>query len=119
MMFEPARDAEGKALSVPANLPLEYGNVEFHGPGGLGQYRCDQFVRDYDWWYRTWPADKQDRLFKTLRGYAAIADMRSGKRTSFDAEWKAAFETCRTSPGALMLDQLKPHGALFRGMVRN
>ncbi|WP_426020778.1 energy transducer TonB [Brevundimonas sp. DWR2-3-1b1] len=43
MLFEPAHDANGKALSIPANLPLEYSQVAFHGPGGLAQYRCDQF----------------------------------------------------------------------------
>jgi TonB family protein len=119
MLFAPARDAEGRPISIPARLPLEYSHVDFHGSRGLAQYRCDQFVRDYDWWYRTWPADKQDRVFKTLRGYAVLANMRSGKETNFDAEWKAAIESCRKSPDKLMLDQLKPHGRLFRDMVRN
>jgi len=118
MLFEPAHDADGKALSIPANLPLEFSQVDFHGPAGLAYYRCDQFVRDYDWWYRTWPADQQDRVFKTLRGFAAVADMRTGKTADFDAEWKSAIESCRRSPSKMMLDQLKPHGALFRGMVR-
>lgn len=118
MLFEPALDADGNALSIPANLPLEYSQVAFHGPAGLAQYRCDQFVRDYDWWYRTWPADQQDRVFKTLRGFAVVDDMRTGKSTDFDAEWKSGIESCRTSPKKMMLDQLKPHGALFRGMVR-
>jgi TonB family protein len=118
MLFEPARDADGNALSIPANLPLEYSQVAFHGPAGLTQYRCDQFVRDYDWWYRTWPANQHDRVFKTLRGFAVIADMRTGKSADFDAEWKSAIASCRTSPSKMMLDQLKLHGALFRGMVR-
>lgn len=118
MLFEPARDAAGKALSIPANLPREYSQVAFHGPAGLAQYRCDQFVRDYDWWYRTWPVDQQDRVFKTLRGFAVVADMRTGKTADFDTEWKSAIESCRKSPSKMMLDQLKPHGALFRGMVR-
>lgn len=118
MLFEPARDADGKALSVPANLPLEYSQVAFHGPAGLAHYRCDQFVRDYDWWYRTWPTDQKDRVFKTLRGFAVVADMRTGKTSDFDTEWKSAIDSCRKSPSEMMLDQLKPHGALFRGMVR-
>jgi TonB family protein len=119
MVFEPARDESGEALSIPANLPLEYSHVKFHGPEGLAQYRCDQFVRDYDWWYRTWPAEHQDRVFKTLRGYAVVADMRSGQSgTDFDTEWRSAIEACRKAPKKMMLDMLKPHGALFRGMVR-
>jgi len=119
MTFEPARDADGAPLSTPAHLPLEYSQVNFHGPEGLAHYRCDQFVRDYDWWYRTWPAEHQDRVFKTLRGFAAVADMRSGKSpTNFVAEWKSAIDACRKSPNRMMLEMLNPHGALFRGMVR-
>ena len=118
MLFDPARDADGKPLSVPAILPLEYSQVDFHGPRGLAQYQCGQFVRDYDWWYRTWPADKQDRVFKTLLGFVAVADLKSGNAGDFGTEWKAAIEACRRSPHNLMLDQLKPHGALVRGMVQ-
>lgn len=120
MLFEPARDAEGKPLAIPAKLPLEYANVNFHGANGLAGYRCEQFVRDYDWWYRTWPADKQDRVFKTLRGFVVLADMKSGKQSqaTFETEWKTAIESCRQSPDKLMIDMLKPHGALIRGMVR-
>ena len=83
------------------------------------QYRCDQFVRDYDWWYRTWPSGQQDRIFKTLRGYVVLAEMQSGKmsQVNFDSEWKAAIEACRSSPDKLMLDLLKPHGKFIRGMV--
>lgn len=119
MLFRPAADADGKPLSIPATLSLEYPHVKFHGPGGLAEYGCDQFVRDYDWWYRAWPADNQDRVFKTLRGYAALSDLNSGKLGgSFDAEWKAAIQSCRQSPNKLMLDMLKPHGSLIKGMVR-
>lgn len=119
MVFEPARDGEGKPLSIPADLPLDYSQVKFHGPGGLTQYRCDQFVRDYDWWYRTWPVEHHDRVFETLRGFAVVADLRSGKSgINFDTEWKSAIEACRKSPDKMMLDLLKPHGTLFRGMLR-
>lgn len=119
MLFKPARDVEGKPLAIPAKLSLEYGHVDFRGPRGVAQYRCDQFVRDYDWWYRTWPSGQQDRIFKTLRGYVVLAEMQSGKmsQVNFDSEWKAAIEACRSSPDKLMLDLLKPHGKFIRGMV--
>jgi TonB family protein len=119
MLFEPARDADGKPLSIPANLPLEYSQTDFHGHRGVAHYQCGQFVRDSDWWYRTWPADKQDRIFKTLRGFVLLADMRSGKASGdFASEWKQAIESCRRSPDKLMLDMLKPHGSFIRTMVR-
>jgi TonB family protein len=119
MLFEPAKDADGKPLSVPANLPFEYLATDFHGPRGLAHYQCTQFVRDYDWWYRAWPADKQDRVYKTLRGFAAVNDLHSGKTSDFASEWKDAIERCRKAPDRLMLDMLKPHGSLFRAMAPN
>lgn len=119
MLFEPAKDADGKPLSVPANLPLEYLATDFHGPRGLAHYQCAQFVRDYDWWFKTWPAEKQDRVYKTLRGYAVLNDLRSGKSSDFSSEWKDAIERCRKAPDRLMLDMLKPHGNLFRAMAPN
>ena len=119
MLFEPARDAAGSPLDIVSVVSLEYSHVDFHGPRSLAQYRCDQFVRDYDWWYRTWPADKHDRIFETLRGFTALADLRAGNasRTDFEAEWKAAVEACRQSPQKRMLDMFATHGKLLRQMV--
>lgn len=119
MTFEPARDATGAAVSIPANLPLEFSHTDFRGPRGLAKYRCEQFVRDYDWWRRTWPADKHDRVYATLRGYAVVADMNSGTKIGdFADEWRQALEACRVSPNKVMLDVLKPHGLFFRGLLR-
>lgn len=118
MLFAPARDADGKPLSIPANLPLEYSQTDFHDQKGLLQYQCAQFVRDYDWWYRTWSTDKENRIFKTLRGFVVMADMKSNQTGDFSSEWKQAVEACRISPHKLMLDMLKPHGSFIRTMVR-
>lgn len=117
MLFEPAKDGAGKPLSIPADLPLEYPATDFHGPRGLAQYKCAQFVRDYDWWSRTWGAEKQDRVYKTLRGFAAVNDLRSGKSIDFATEWKEAAERCRSAPNGMMLNMLTPHGTLFRGLA--
>jgi TonB family protein len=117
MLFEPARDVDGKPLSLWVDLALEFAHVNFRGEASLATYRCDQFVRDYDWWYRTWPTGVNDRIFKTVRGYVYVAhtDLKAG---AFDAEWKAAIESCRASPNKLMLDMLKPHGSFVRQMLK-
>jgi len=117
MLFEPARDADGNALDIVSNISLEYTQADFHGPQSLARYRCDQFVRDYDWWYRTWPSGQEDRIFKTLRGIVVLSEAKFNA-ADFAAEWKAAIEACRAAPDKLMLDTLKPHGDLVRGMVR-
>lgn len=118
-LFQPARDADGKAISVSANLPLEYPHVEFRGKDGLAEYRCAQAVRDYDWWNRTWPADKKDRVFATLRGMVVMSDLGAGRKpVDFDAEWGAAIESCRTTPDRKMLDLLHPHGSFIRDLLR-
>jgi TonB family protein len=118
MLFEPARDADGNAMDIVSRISLEYTQVDFHGPRSLAQYRCEQFVRDYDWWYRTWPADEEDRIFKTLRGVVVISEPKFSA-SDFAAEWKAAIEACRAAPTASMLDMLKPHGPFIRGATGN
>jgi TonB family protein len=119
VVFEPARDVSGKALSIPAKFAIEYPQAKFHGTDGLSQYRCAQFVRDYDWWYRTWPAEKNDRVFATLRGFVTVAELRGGNtKIDFKAEWSQAIDDCRRAPNKLMLDMLKPHGRMLREMVK-
>lgn len=119
MVFEPARDAAGQPLAIVSNMSLEYPHVGFHGKAGLRHYRCDQFVRDYDWWYRTWPADKVDRVFATVRGFVTMAYLqRRAPVPDFGAEWKAAVEACRGQPDRLMIDMLTPDGRIIRDMIR-
>ncbi|MFA5966635.1 MAG: energy transducer TonB [Sphingomonas sp.] len=120
LLFSPGRDAEGKAISVPITMSLEYGHVEFHGPNNLAQYRCDQAVKDYDWWNRTWSADKKDRIYGTVKGMVVMQALNTGNRSGldFDSEWKAAIEACRAQPTKHMLDLLKPDGEFIRRMTK-
>ncbi len=120
LLFSPARDAEGKAISIPISISLEYGHVRFHGQNNLAQYRCDQAVKDYDWWNRTWPADKKDRIYGTLKGLVAMQALHTGNRSGldFDSEWKAAIEACRTQPSKHLLDLLKPDGGFILGITK-
>lgn len=120
LLFSPARDSEGKAISVPVNMSLEYGHVQFHGPNNLPRYRCEQAVRDYDWWNQTWPTGKKDRIYGTIKGMLVVQALHAGNRSGldFDSEWKSAIEACRTQPRKLFLDFLKPHGELVRRMTK-
>ncbi|WP_404339528.1 energy transducer TonB [Sphingomonas sp. MMS12-HWE2-04] len=119
-LFSPARDVEGHAVTIPINLSLEYGHVNFRGSNGLAQYRCNQAVKDSDWWSRTWPSDKKDRIYGTVKGMVAMQALRSGDRgaTNFDGEWKAAIEACRKQPDKRFLDMLKPDGDFVRSMTK-
>lgn len=120
ILFKPALDGDGKPISIPANINIEYSQTQIHGQKGILKYRCGQFVLDYDWWYRTWPADHGDRIFKTFRGFSAMEDIRLHKEYgSFLDEWKRAIEACRASPNSFMLDMLKPHGNLIRKLIGN
>lgn len=120
-LFSPARDADGNALKIPINISLEYGHVDFRGSNGLAQYRCNQAVKDYDWWNRTWPTDKKDRIYGTIKGIVAMQALRAGSRESvnFDDEWRAAIESCRKEPDKRFLELLKPDGDLVRSMTKS
>jgi len=120
-LFSPARDADGKALRIPINISLEYGHVDFRGSNGLAQYRCNQAVKDYDWWWRTWPTGKKDRIYGTIKGVVTMRALRAGNRESvnFDDEWKAAIEACRKEPDRRFLDLLKPDGDFVRSMTKS
>lgn len=119
-LFAPARDADGRALEIPINISLEYGHVDFLGPNSLAQYRCGQAVKDADWWARTWPADKRDRIYGTIKGMVTMKALRSGNPESvdFDEEWKAAIDSCRTHPDKRFLELLKPDGDFVRSMTK-
>ncbi|WP_157216632.1 TonB family protein [Flavisphingomonas formosensis] len=125
-LFDPARDAAGTAIAVPVRMPFEFSNAKGPGKGGgVLRYRCDQVVRDYDWWYATWPADAHDDFYLMTLGFSMIAKSRTAKgeldpsamgkvNRDFDERWRAAVETCRKTPERLFIDVLKPEGELLR-----
>lgn len=119
-LFTPARDADGVALKIPINISLEYGHVNFRGENGLAQYRRDQAVKDADWWARTWPADKKDRIYRTIKGAITMKALRSGnvQGARFDEEWGAAIDACRKQPEMRFLELLKPDGDFVRSMTK-
>lgn len=125
MRFKPAQDASGAPIVVPVQAVLEFSHVDFRGPRGLSEYRCDQFVRDYDWWGRTWAADRHDRIYMTLRGYVALTTLHSAGAaealsgsSDFAEQWTAAIEACRSKPAARMIDALPRRSSLKALILR-
>ncbi|MBR7620874.1 TonB family protein [Phenylobacterium sp. 20VBR1] len=125
MIFEPARDAEGVALSLPARTPLEFTNAKSEGKGGgVLRYGCSQFARDYDWWYATWPATEHDDFYYLVLGLSALSTASASGRfdvasfgkgyEGFEPRWKAAVEACRKAPQRLFIDVFKPEGDFLR-----
>lgn len=130
-VFEPAKDAAGVALTVPAQMPVEFSNAKTLGEGGgVLRYRCGQFARDYDWWFKTWPANKHDDFYFLVLGFSTLAKARAPNgsidlkkfgavNNDFDSRWKAAVEACRAAPDRLFIDVFKPEGDLLKGMARH
>lgn len=120
-VFSPARDVDGRAIKIPVNLSLEYGHVNFRGSNGIAQYRCDQAVKDSDWWSHTWPSDKKDRIYGTIKGMVTMQALRAGNRgaMNFDEDWKTAIEACRKQPDKRFLDLLKPDGDMVWSMTKS
>jgi TonB family protein len=130
-LFEPAKDANGAPLAVPAQMPIDFSNAHTPGKGGgVLRYGCTQFARDYDWWFKTWPAgSRHDDFYLLVLGLSTIVRSRSPNGSidmqrfgsvnrDFEVRWKAAVEACRASPDRLFIDVFKPEGDFMRGMAR-
>jgi TonB family protein len=122
-VFEPAHDEQGAAVAKHARIPYDFSNAKTPGKGGGAlRYRCDQFVRDYDWWFKTWPADKRDDFYLVVLGYNTIAAMRGNQfpadaAKNFESHWRATVEDCRKKPEKLFIDVIDPEGPLLRKLA--
>lgn len=114
--FTPAKDAAGAALPVLISMPFEFAAYR-SATGGIYQYKCDQFVRDMDWWRQANPQKpyKEHELYKILSGFRILALLRSagGDHTKvlkaingFETKWNAAIELCRRKPTMLQKDAI-------------
>ena len=112
--FSPAMDAAGAALAVVVAMPFDLVSYKSRS-GGMFEYRCDQFVRDMDWWKRAHPEEayKKHELYTMQLGFFMSGlVLRSGKEQElfraeierFDERWLAAIETCRKKPKLLQKD---------------
>lgn len=126
-VFEPARDANGEPLAIRVVMPFEFSNAKSAGKGGGAlRYKCDQFARDYDWWFKTWPADEKDDFYYLVLGLTTTAQLHAGKLDAsnvrattegFEARWKKAVKTCQAKPDKLFLDVFKPEGDMLRRLA--
>jgi TonB family protein len=128
-VFEPAHDAQGAAIAVPANIPYDFSNAKSPGKGGGAlRYKCDQFVRDYDWWYKTWPADKHDDFYLMVLGYSSLAQSQhagggvdlskfADSNEDFNSRWHKTVEECRKTPDKLFIDVIEPEGPFLRRLA--
>jgi len=128
-VFDPAKDENGAPLAISAQMPVEFSNAKTPGKGGgVLRYRCDQFARDYDWWFRTWPTGNHDDFYLLVLGFSTIAKARdrngaldinkfASVNRDFESRWKSAVEACRAAPDRLFIDVFQPEGKLMRGMA--
>ena len=112
--FTPAKDAAGQALPVLTSMPFDlvaYKSVN----SGLFEHKCDQFVRDMDWWRIANPSKpfSEHTLYKLELGSSMLSIMQAARgdqnklRTligGFDTKWSAAMELCRVKPAMLQKD---------------
>lgn len=117
--FSPAKDAAGNPIAVPMTLQFQFDNaISAHIVG----YKCDQFVRDQDWWSAHWPTAEHDRMYNATRGLVLLqgpinADTIRSSGRDLDQHWVQAIAACRKQPGALFVDMLKPEGKALRAMA--
>lgn len=117
--FAPARDADGNAIAVVGSFPFQFSNTDLPGRNFdvLLRYRCDQFVRDQDWWGATWPATARDELYTMTLGLKTIAGGFKADSGDFSKHWADAVEACRKQPDAIFIDVLQPEGKAWRALA--
>ena len=114
--FTPAQDAQGAALPVLASMPFELVAYK-SATGGMFDYRCEQFVRDMDWWRATFPEKpwKEHELYRLEAGLALVSVLDAALRDQaklkkavdgFDSKWAAAIDKCRRKPAMLQKDAI-------------
>jgi len=112
--FTPASDESGTPLSVPVSMPFEFYASQSSEPGGgLVHYRCDQFVRDTDWWHSTHPEAKWSdyKLYTFMVGFAVLSNQNKNPVERFKAgglireQWPHWIQACREHPDQLFIDQ--------------
>lgn len=119
-VLRPLHYRSGAVVSHFATLNFSFSSVGGAGTGGgLSRYRCDQFVRDEDWWRATWPSTDHDEIqaaMIALRLNATERDERSeipdiaGMVGDLDRRWPDGISACRARPQAMVLEIFKPEG---------
>ncbi|NML04604.1 energy transducer TonB [Sphingomonas sp. G-3-2-10] len=127
--YEPAKDAEGNPIAIPAKIPFDFGNLRTPGKGGgILRYSCAQFVLDQDWWKATWGEDARgDEFFHMSLGIAMLSRPggltgMSGKDLTaavadFGKRFDDALGKCRKSPEKMVIDVFKPYGDVMRRLA--
>ena len=119
-VLRPLRYRSGAVVSRFATLNFSFSSLSGAGTGGgLLRYRCDQFVRDEDWWRATWPSTDHDEIraaMIALRLNATERDDRAeipdvgGMVRDLDRRWLDGISACRARPQAMVLDIFQPEG---------
>ena len=120
--FEPAKDDAGNAIAVPITLITKFNTGLDGRDGGIAHYRCDQFVRDQDWWRAQWPAGQDDTVYTVVRGVTVVLGTSAVSRSipskaDFKRHWDETIEACRKQPESMLIDVLKPEGEYLRSLA--
>ena len=122
--FSPARDAKGGVIVVSANVAYEFGDYTLDDPArNLMNYKCEQFIKDLDWWRSAFPNAKigDFRPHLRLSGISMLSVIRSpgglssidsirANSAAFATHWDKAVEGCRARPTSRLADELQPEG---------
>lgn len=114
--FAPAKDAAGAPLAVLISMPFDLVAYK-SAKGGVFEYRCDQFVRDMEWWHGAHPqkAYSEHELYRMELGVQMLSLIQAARGdqdrlrkaiAAFDGKWIAAIEACRKTPTKLQKDAL-------------
>lgn len=103
---------QGEGIGGTKTLSYEFDDRIIDG------YRCDQAVRDFDWWSRTWPETDdamKRRLWQQFWARTMLRTKYSDRATAksramFDLAWSKALAACGTAPETPLATMLTQAG---------
>ncbi len=129
--WSPALDADGKPLTVPLQVKIEFAAYRSDkAGGGLIRYGCRQFALDQDWWRSTHPGARRSdhELYTMMLGLNVIAggglsaggvDGFKARMADFERRWDASIEKCRKAPDKRFVDMLQPEGRYAEALSKS
>jgi len=109
-VFEPARDANGAPNAVYISVRFNFDNAASLDGKTFGTYRCGQFLRDQEWWRKTWPdGPPRDKFSNLLSGMVIVSagtrpEMLRENAGRLDGIWRTTQDWCRSKPDAPVKD---------------
>ncbi|MGB3806149.1 MAG: TonB family protein [Erythrobacter sp.] len=130
MYYAAGTNAAGEPIEGTIDVYMAYARFDSGSPGGgMVDYTCADFIREYDWFKSVHPGDRPmfwpENAFTSLTNVAlltggqqpSIEERRANRRQS-KKEWERLITACRRKPQTLLLDHIQERES-YRDLVES